>query len=76
MSAQDQDEDDKPPTQVWDLAVIAVAALLTLCGVGVCFFKFTIAAAPPAKPAAQPAEVTIGIGQGSTINPSKPGPVH
>jgi hypothetical protein len=74
MSTQDQDEDDKPPTQIWDLAVIAVAGLLTLCGIGVCFFKFTIAAAPPAKPAAQPAEVMIGIGKGQTIHPQTPVP--
>jgi hypothetical protein len=73
MSTQEHEDDDKPPTQIWDLAVIGVALLLTMCAIGLCFFKFTVSSAP-AKPAPQPAEVTIGIGQGQTIHPALPAP--
>ncbi|HXC55798.1 MAG TPA: hypothetical protein VNU97_10920 [Rhizomicrobium sp.] len=69
MSTQSPEEDDKRRFDISELLPIAVAALLTLCAVALCFFKFTIA---PAKPAPQPAEVTIGIGQGSAIQPQKP----
>jgi hypothetical protein len=58
------EEDDKPPRNIWDDGVVVVAALLTLCAIGVCFFQFTIAPAKKAQPAANAAvsgEVTIGI---------------
>ena len=59
------EDDDKPPrNQIWDDGVVIVAALLTLCAIGVCFFQFTIAPAKKAQPAANMAvsgEVTVGI---------------
>ena len=59
------EEDDKPPrNQIWDDGIVFVAALLTLCAIGVCFFQFTIAPAKKAQPAANtsvPGEVTIGL---------------
>ena len=59
------EDDDKPPrNQIWDDGVVIVAALLTLCAIGVCFFQFTVAPAKKAQPAANTAvsgEVTIGI---------------
>jgi hypothetical protein len=58
------EEDDKPPRNIWDDGVVFVAALLTLCAIGVCFFQFTIAPAKKAQPAANTAvsgEVSIGI---------------
>ncbi|HEY4940963.1 MAG TPA: hypothetical protein VII56_06005 [Rhizomicrobium sp.] len=75
MNLED-DNDIKPRPEIWEKAVIGFAALLTLCGVGVCFFSFTIT---PAKPPAaqtemslQPGEVMIGIGKGQTIGPIPP----
>jgi hypothetical protein len=68
------EHDDIPSNEHWDKGVILVAALLTLCGVAVCFFSFTIAPAKPPKPAQaieQPGEVMIGVGQGSNIHPDK-----
>jgi len=59
-----REDDDKPPRNIWDDGVVFVAALLTLCAIGVCFFQFTIAPAKKAQPAANTAaagEVTIGI---------------
>jgi hypothetical protein len=70
------DEDDIPRGEIWDKGVIFVAALLTACAVGVCLFQFTIPSAKPAKAtqsAEQPAEVMIGVGQGSNIH-QKPVP--
>jgi hypothetical protein len=59
------EEDDKPPrNQIWDDGIVIVAALLTLCAIGVCFFQFTIAPTTRAQPAANTAvagEVTIGV---------------
>lgn len=58
------EDDDKPPRNIWDDGVVFVAALLTLCAIGVCFFQFTVAPAKKAQPAANTAvsgEVTIGI---------------
>ncbi|HTP77513.1 MAG TPA: hypothetical protein VMJ73_11105 [Rhizomicrobium sp.] len=66
------EHDDIPSSEHWDKGVILVAALLTLCGIAVCFFSFTIPSAKPAKPAQaieQPGEVMIGVGQGSSIHP-------
>ena len=59
-----REDDDKPPRNIWDDGVVFVAALLTLCAIGVCFFQFTISPAKKAQPAANTAasgEVTIGI---------------
>ena len=59
-----EEEDDRPARNIWDDGVVVVAALLTLCAIGVCFFQFTIAPAKNAQPAANTAvrgEVTIGI---------------
>ena len=71
------EHDDLPSNEHWDKGVILVAALLTLCGIGVCFFAYTIIPAKPAKPAQaidQPTEVMIGVGQGSNIHQdSSPG---
>jgi hypothetical protein len=59
------EEDDKPPrNQIWDDGIVVVAALLTLCAIGVCFFPFTIAPAKKPQPVANtsvPGEVTIGL---------------
>jgi hypothetical protein len=70
------EEDDIPRSEIWDKGVILFAALLTACAIGVCFFQFTIPSARPEKPvqaAGQPAEVMIGVGQGSNIH-QKPEP--
>ena len=61
------DNDDKPRRDINDLFVIGLAALLTLCGIGMYFFTFKV---PVDKPAPPPAETMIGIGKGSTIHPS------
>ena len=37
-----EEDDDIPSNEYWDKGVIFVAALLTLCAIGVCFFEFTI----------------------------------
>ncbi len=70
------DEEDliKQPTQLFDLGVVGIAAVLTLSGLALCFFTFRV---PTDKPAPlqlrpQPTEVTIGIGQGQTIHPRPP----
>lgn len=70
----DEDGDIKQPTQMFDMGVVGIAAVLTLCGVAMCFFSFTVPSdkAPPKQ--AAPQEVTLGIGQGSTIHPDKPQP--
>jgi hypothetical protein len=64
-----EDDDIKPPSGFYDMLPIGVAALLTACAIGLCFFTFTVKGE---KPAAQPTEVTIGVGQGSTIQPQNP----
>jgi hypothetical protein len=66
MGIIDEDGDIKQPLPIWDLGVVAIAAVFTAFIVGLWFFKFTVPADKPVKP---PAEVTIGIGQGSTIHP-------
>jgi hypothetical protein len=66
----DEDGDIKPPSQFWELGVIAIAAVFTLCIVGLWFFSFK---APQEK---APAEMTVGIGQGSTIHPAPAAPTH
>jgi hypothetical protein len=59
------EDDDKPPrNQIWDDGIVIVAALLTLCAIGVCFFQFTITPAKNTQPVANtavPGEVTIGL---------------
>ena len=59
----DEDGDIKPPSQFWDLGVIAIAAVFTSCIIGLWFFSFKV---PADKP---PSEITMGIGQGSAIHP-------
>jgi hypothetical protein len=71
------EDDDIPRSEIWDKGVILFAALLTACAVGVCLFQFTIPSAKPAKAtqsAGQPAEVMIGVGEGSTIHKTPPVP--
>lgn len=71
------EDDDIPRNEIWDKGVIFVAALLTACAVGVCLFQFTIPSPKPAKAAqttAQPTEVMIGVGEGSTIHKTASGP--
>ena len=63
MSQAPNDDEDISHNEYWDKGIIFVAALLTLCAIGVCFFQFTIT---PAKKAAGPTtaisgEVTVGI---------------
>ena len=67
----DEDGDIKPPTQFWELGVVAIAAIFTLSGVALCFFSFSPPHASPQQgaPAQVAGEVTIGIGQGQTIHP-------
>ena len=64
------EDDDKPPrNDIWDNGVVFVAALLTLCAIGVCFFQFTISPAKKAQPVANSAvsgEVTIGLPERNT----------
>jgi len=62
----DEDGDIKPPSQFWDLGVIAIAAIFSSCIIGLWFFSFKV---PNEKP---PTEMTVGIGQGSTIHPTLP----
>jgi hypothetical protein len=66
----DEDGDIKPPSQFWEMGVVAIAAVFTMSGVALCFFSFSAPhSAAPLKPAA---EVTMGIGGGSTIRPAPP----
>ncbi len=64
----DEDDDIKPPSQFWDLGVIVIAAVFTSCIIGLWFFSFHV---PADKP---PTEITVGIGQGSAIQPAAPVP--
>ncbi|HJW41579.1 MAG TPA: hypothetical protein VJ476_10170 [Rhizomicrobium sp.] len=73
----DDDGDIEQPSQIWDMGVVGIAAVLTLAGIATCFFTFTVPADKPAARQAQPTEVTIGLGQSSTIHSDKPaGPAH
>ena len=65
-----EEDDDRPRRDFTELMPIALAFILTVAAVGLIFFKFTVGGP---KPAAEPTEVTIGIGQGQTIHP-KPTP--
>ena len=67
----EQDDDDRPHRDFTELMPIALAFILTVAAVGLIFFKFTVGGP---KPAAEPTEVTIGIGQGQTIHPAAPKP--
>jgi hypothetical protein len=69
----EEDDDDRPRRDITELMPIALAFILTVAAVGLIFFKFTVGGP---KPAAEPTEVTIGIGQGQTIHPApaKPNP--
>jgi hypothetical protein len=64
----DNDGDIKPPSQFWELGVIAIAAVFTACIIGLWFFSFKV----PAEKA--PTEMTVGLGQGSTIHPAPAAP--
>ena len=66
-----EDDDDRPRRDFTELMPIALAFILTVAAVGLIFFKFTVSGP---KPAAEPTEVTIGIGQGQTIHPAAPKP--
>ncbi|MEJ0027733.1 MAG: hypothetical protein WDN01_17040 [Rhizomicrobium sp.] len=70
----DEDGDIKQPSGFWDMGVVGIAAVLTLAGIATCFFTFTVPSEKPAAAQAQPTEVMIGVGQGSTIHPAKPQP--
>lgn len=72
MSIENED-DDRPRRDFTELMPIALAFILTVAAVGLIFFKFTVGGPKPA-PAAEPTEVTIGIGQGQTIHPAAPKP--
>ena len=61
----DEDGDIKQPLQIWDFGVIVIAAVFTACIVGLWFFSFKV----PDK--AQP-ELSIGLGQGSSIHQGAP----
>jgi hypothetical protein len=69
----DEDGDIKPPSQFWELGVVAIAAVFTLSGVALCFFSFSpphTSSAPQNVAAPQNAgEVTMGIGSASAIHP-------
>ena len=74
MSLED-DADDRPYRNYWDLLPIGLALLLTICGIGMFFFHFSAGAPEPAAQqpaAAQPGEVMIGIGKGQTIQTTPP----
>ena len=70
----DEDGDIKQPYGFWDLGVVGIALVLTMAGIATCFFSFAVPKDKPAAKPAAPTEVTIGIGQGSTIQPTKPQP--
>ncbi|MEI9885487.1 MAG: hypothetical protein WDN08_03145 [Rhizomicrobium sp.] len=64
-----EDDDDRPRRDYTELLPIGLALILTAAAIALCFLTFKIS---PEKPAAQPSEVTIGIGEGSTIRPPPP----
>ena len=66
MGIIDEDGHIKQPSQFWDLGVVAIAAIFTLCIFGLAFFSFTVPADKPKN------EVSIGIGAGSTIHQAAP----
>ena len=70
MSQDDDDLDQRP--QPWDNGIVLLAAMLTLCAIAAGFYLYEIplphAPPPPAQTAPANGEVTIGIGQGSTIH--------
>lgn len=75
--SDDEDENEiKPGPQIFDLGVVGIAAFLTLSGIGLCFFTFKVPMddkpKPPPAATAQPTEVTVGIGSGSTIRQAPP----
>ena len=70
MSIEDE-QDDRPRRDFTELLPIGLAMILTVAAVALIFFKFTVGGP---KPAAEPTEVTIGIGQGQTIHPVPSGP--
>jgi hypothetical protein len=63
MSLND-DDDVKPRPDIWEKAVIGLAAMLTLAALGAAYFLSVL---PPTKPQAQPpvppqaSEVSVGI---------------
>ena len=66
------DDDIKPRPEIWDKAIIGLAALLTLAALGAAFYLIEIPVpkrlvAPPTKPAS---EVSVGI------PPAKPAEGH
>lgn len=74
--SSDDDDDDRGPFIEWgDLATLLLAAVFTLTGFFLIFgpspFAGLKALHPPPPPAAS-GEVTIGIGQGSTIHQTPP----
>ena len=75
MSDDEDDNEIKPGSQIFDLGVVGIAAFLTASGIGLCFFTFTVPVDKPTPPPAatsQPTEVTVGIGAGQTIHPAPP----
>ncbi|MEI9996024.1 MAG: hypothetical protein WDM91_15620 [Rhizomicrobium sp.] len=67
MGVVDDEGNIKQPSPIWDMGVVLIAATLTFCGLAMCFFTFTVSGDKAV--ARQPAEVTIGVGDGSTIHP-------
>ncbi|MBS0470120.1 MAG: hypothetical protein JSR60_03540 [Proteobacteria bacterium] len=74
----DDDDDKRLPLHAYaDLFPILLAALLTAAAIGMYFVQFSVGSgepeAPPSPPpAANHGEVSIGIGEGSTIHPVHP----
>lgn len=68
----ENDNDIKPRPEIWEMAIVGLAALLTLSGIGAAFFSFTLKPLPPAKPTPQPAEVMIDLSRGQTLPPPVP----
>ena len=68
----DEDNDIKPRPELWEMAIVGLAALLTLSGIGAAFFSFTLKPLPPAKRPPEPAEVMIDLSKGQTLHPPTP----
>ncbi len=66
-----EEDDDRPRRDFTELLPIGLALILTAAAIALCFLTFKIS---PQKPAAQPSEVVIGIGDGQTIHPRPPAP--